>query len=297
MPFIPHTLRSGDPLDLARHASSPHLHVLHGTGRGIQVDIPAGWLSVWWPLRGHLSLSTAGSEWNVASRDVQVWRDGPLRARSLGAHVWLALAGPAPLWATRQGSHDASSAALLPWRGRVKRECAGLLASIFRSALAPTDSPADAVTVFEALSISLLEQQHALQSLLSRCNGRTHERRRLTLLRLLRVRHLIECNPDTRLDLERLSRMANYSPCHLIRLFRGVFDETPSEYAVRLREQQAWKMVCGTGLPICEITEMLGFESQSAFCRAFKNTFGQTTSQVRRRFQQADMDSRQLVAA
>lgn len=38
----------------------------------------------------------------------------------------------------------------------------------------------------------------------------------------------------------------------------------------------------GTGTPICEITEMLGFESQSAFCRAFKTSFGITTSQARR---------------
>ena len=74
---------------------------------------------------------------------------------------------------------------------------------------------------------------------------------------------------------------ARYSPCHLIRLHRAVFGETPSEYATRLRERQAWDMVCGSRLLICEITEMLGFESQSAFCRAFKNAFGRTTSQVR----------------
>ncbi len=133
-----------------------------------------------------------------------------------------------------------------------------------------------------ALSASLLEQQHSLHSLLSRCNGRTLARRRQTLMRLLRVRHQIHCHPDVRLDLECLAKTANYSPCHLIRVYRAVFGETPSEYAARRREEQAWRMVSDTALPICEITGMVGFESQSAFCRAFKNTFGITASEARR---------------
>ena len=78
-----------------------------------------------------------------------------------------------------------------------------------------------------------------------------------------------------------LAASASYSPCHLIRSYRDVFGETPSEYASRLRFERAWRLVNDTTMPICEITEMLGFESQSAFCRAFKNAFGRTTSQVR----------------
>lgn len=287
MTMLHHRLRFGDCLDLAWQ---PHdrLHLLHAGGRGIQVDVPAGWCSLWWPVQGRLALAAAGCEWDLPARRMQLWRDGALRCRALGPQAWLALAGPAAIWDAHIQASEAKAGVLLPWHGRPRREAAGLLARLARSAQpAPTRSAGDAAALFGALRTALADQQAELRSLLPRCNGRTYARRQQTLLRLLRVRHMIECHPDMRMDLERLAALANYSPCHLIRVYRGVFGETPYEYAARLRERQAWEMVSGTGLPICEITEMLGFESQSAFCRAFKNTFGQTTSEVRRSLQHA----------
>src|SRR3546814_3301561 len=62
-------------------------------------------------------------------------------------------------------------------------------------------------------------------------------------------------------------------------LFRS--GETPFEYSARLRLQHAWSLVRDTKTSICEISEALGFESQSAFCRSFKKTFGCTTTQAR----------------
>ncbi len=41
-------------------------------------------------------------------------------------------------------------------------------------------------------------------------------------------------------------------------------------------------MVRGTALSIGEISQSLGFDSESAFCRAFKQAFGLTTGQARR---------------
>ena len=128
---------------------------------------------------------------------------------------------------------------------------------------------------------ALIESQADLQERVQRCSGRTLRRRQQTLLRLLRVRLLIQHHQDGRLDLQRLALTASYSPCHLIRVYREVFDETPSEYASRLRFDRAWILVRETQRPICEITEALGFESQSAFCRAFKSTYGVTTTQAR----------------
>ncbi|MFD0739918.1 helix-turn-helix domain-containing protein [Lysobacter koreensis] len=46
--------------------------------------------------------------------------------------------------------------------------------------------------------------------------------------------------------------------------------------------ERAWQLVRDTGMPVGGITEVLGFESQSAFCRAFKHAFGVTTTQARR---------------
>src|SRR5690606_30726004 len=127
------------------------------------------------------------------------------------------------------------------------------------------------------------EHQAWLLPLLERCSGRTLHHRQRTLLRLLRVRDLIRRSGDSRIDLNRLAALANYSPCHLLRIYRDAFGETPNEYATGLRHQRAWELVRGTRMQVYEITEMLGFESQSSFCRAFKSAFGATTSEVRRR--------------
>jgi AraC-like DNA-binding protein len=127
----------------------------------------------------------------------------------------------------------------------------------------------------------LLADQHELLALVERCNGRTPQRRLQTLQRLLRVRQLIERSGDGNLDLAQLASRASYSPWHLIRSYREVFDETPSEHLARLRLARAWALVRDSGLPVCEITEQLGFESQSAFCRAFKTAYGLTTTQAR----------------
>ena len=288
MRLIHHTLRFGDHLDLSQQ---PHdsLHLLHGSGRGVQADIPSGWTSVWWPMRGRISLATPGSDWELGSRDLQVWREGPLRCRSLGPQGWLGLAGPAQAWPPHAATH---AAWLLPWQGRAWRDTARLLMKLARHIprTPPSSTPhaGDQEAWVAALSASLLEQQQSLHALLPRCNGRTLARRWQTLMRLLRVRHQIHCHPDVRLDLECLAKTANYSPCHLIRVYRSVFGETPSEYAARRREEQAWRMVSDTALPICEITGMVGFESQSAFCRAFKNTFGITASEARRQLAERD---------
>ena len=136
-------------------------------------------------------------------------------------------------------------------------------------------------TQLSALAHALLEQQRDLQPLAARCSGRTPQRRLQTLQRLLRVHQLIERGNDPRLDLARLAREASYSPWHLIRMYHDVFGETPSEHVARLRLSRAWSLVRESALPVCEITYTLGFESQSAFCRAFKSAYGLTTTQAR----------------
>jgi len=276
-----HTLRYGEHLPSSVLIDSG-LHLLHAQGRGIQVDVPAGWTTLCWPPAGQLALATPGSEWQLDCRRMQLWSDGPLRMRSSGAQGWVAMIGSSHAWSAMSGRRRSDAAALLPWQGHPGREVAGLMCRLLRGANEAMSRPSgDPDALLTALVDALAERQQDLQMLLARCSGRSLARQQQTLLRLLRVRHAIECNTDLRLDLDQLASAAGYSPCHLIRVHRAVFGETPSEYATRLRERQAWDMVCGSRLLICEITEMLGFESQSAFCRAFKNAFGRTTSQVR----------------
>src|SRR3546814_2789544 len=109
----------------------------------------------------------------------------------------------------------------------------------------------DPARLVEAICAAVVEQQHDLSALVSRCSGRTLQRRQQTMLRLLRVRHLIESSEGERPDLVRLARSASYSPWHLIRVHRDVFGETPFEYSARLRLQQDRKSTRLNSSPYC----------------------------------------------
>ncbi len=275
-----HRLRMSDQLVLANDPGAG-LHSVLAQGRGARVEIPAGWLSVCWAVRGRLRLDADGREWELASGQVQIWRDTPLQCRSGAHHGWIVVTGPKRAWNWLCPQRESIACPeLLLWQGRVCRDIAHVLSCMARGDA--QRMPERDRTLAIALSDSLRDAQKELHGRLARCGGRGFARRQHMLMRLLRVRHAIRHSEDQRLNLVGLARMANYSTFHLIRVHRMVFDETPFEYATRLRAERAWRMVSGTDLPICEITEMLGFESQSAFCRVFKNVFGTTASEVRR---------------
>lgn len=277
-----HTIGFAGQCDLGRDALGA-MHVLRVSGRGTQVEVPSGWFSLWLPLAGSISFESNDSTWDLDAGFMQAWHDGALRCRSQHSGWWLGLAAPDDKWtAVLSASTSEKHIPFFSHDVQSSRELRRLLVHLARhERLNPAQSPSE--SVFRALCAVLTEQQSDLQDLLQRCSGRTLQRRRQTLDRLLRVQRLIRCSDAERLDLARLAGAANYSQCHLIRIYRDVFDETPSEYALRLRFERAWHMVRNTPMPVCEITEALGYESQSAFCRAFKNSFGVTATELRQR--------------
>lgn len=278
-----HVIRFAGQLELdPRHHDG--LHLVHANGRGTQVAIPAGWMTLGLPLSGTLDLHTPEARWSVPHGHAYVCRHGALRTATRLPAWWLMLSGAPAAW-SRHLPVQAGVDALFPFDGACPRPIARLLVRTAR--MAARGDSATALALCDALCSAWLERQSGLLPQLQRCSGRTLQRRQQTLQRLLHVQSLIRNTPDDRLDLERLARIASYSPSHLIRLYREVFDETPSEYAARLRFDRAWRLVRETRMPVCEITEALGFESQSAFCRAFKQTFGVTATQARTRFASA----------
>jgi AraC-like DNA-binding protein len=281
-----HSLRFASQLDF-ESAHGGELQLVFGRARATQVRVPAGWLSLCLPLAGHLQLQAAEGEWQVGAGRVQVWRDGELRMGNRGPDGWLLLTGAPSVWARHlRGLIDDAHAELFPGQHDCPRGLRRLLVRLARTLR--REGLGDSRMVLEALLLELLAcQNRDLGPHLARCSGRTPVRRQQTLLRLMRVRMLIEICYDHRLDMTRLARSASYSPWHLIRMYRDVFGETPSEHAQRLRMLRAWSLVRDTRLPICEITEVLGFESQSSFCRAFRQAYGTTTGDVRRLHQGA----------
>jgi AraC-like DNA-binding protein len=275
-----HPLRLAERLDLSRVASD-RLHLVYAAQRASQVTLPLGWLSLWLPLRGRLQLESAWGPWTLAGQFL-VSHEGPLQATGDASTTWLLLAGAQAVWHRQLavGFPQGTTMELLTRQQTCPREIRRPLVQLARLLRDSGDASACGFALTR-LCHSLLADQQELLTLAERCNGRTSQRRLQTLQRLLRVRQLIERSGDGNLDLTQLASRASYSPWHLIRSYREVFGETPSEHLARLRLARAWALVRDSGLPVCEITEQLGFESQSAFCRAFKNAYGLTTTQVR----------------
>lgn len=258
------------------------MHVLAGEGRHLQVRVPTRWLTVWLPLAGTLDMAVADCRWRTSAGAALVWRDRALRVQAHRPAWWVGVCGSPEAWAAFLPPRGDREATPFPYQATCPRSLRRLVVRIARSARR-TGNDSTAPPALVALREELLDMQRPLRALLPNCNGRTAYRRQQTLARLLWVRHLIEHHEDTRLDLATLAASANYSACHLIRSYRDVFGETPSEHVVRLRSERALKLVLETSMPVCEITEAVGFESQSAFCRAFKNLHGMTTSEARYR--------------
>ncbi|MGE8214109.1 MAG: helix-turn-helix domain-containing protein [Stenotrophomonas sp.] len=240
-----HQIQGSQGLDLSLQRGE-RIHAITGRGRGNRLFIPAGWISATLVLDGSLDLINGATPWKLASRRVQLWTDGSLRHFSPQHSWWLCVAAPATMWQRPLRSTASIINHLIPREMPCDVDLARLMVQLCR---ARWFKGADSAPAGD----------------------------------MLRVQHLIRCNVDSRLGMTSLAAAANYSPTHLIRVYREVFGETPSEYAARLRNQRAWDLVCDSNAPICEISEQLGFESESAFCRAFKHSFGCTTTAARRR--------------
>lgn len=272
-------LRFAEQLDLESDRDDL-LHLVYAPGRDSRLRIPAGWVSLCVPLAGRLQLESPDGDWALSAGRMQVWRDESLKVDGHSRGRWLVLAGPQATWSRHVRALQGTHQVVYPRGGDCPSKLLRVLVRLARHGRG--SMPADPDVLVEAACLALIEQQRDLHARLRHCSGRTAQRRQQTLLRLLRVRHLIEINDGRKPDLARLARCAHYSPWHLIRMYREVFGETPSEFATRLRLERARRMVRDTSMPVCEITEALGFESQSAFCRAFKNAFGMTATELRR---------------
>ncbi|HEY0502631.1 MAG TPA: helix-turn-helix transcriptional regulator [Lysobacter sp.] len=275
MPLHRHALSPSVPLSSAP-LSADAWHLIHG-GSHRPLLLAADWPSLWLVERGGVQMRTPDAHWTLSSGQAQLWRGGALQAQPSHDVQWWCLTAPLAQWNLRYARrHDDGEP--LPWRDEDTTSLHRLLRELAAQPGA-TDAP-------DALVDALLARQREVESRLLRCRGRTLRHRRQTLLRLLHLQHLMRCHveadDDASIDVAWLAERAHYSSGHLIRLYRDVFGETPGEAIARLRHARAWQLVRETDMPVGAITHKLGFESQSAFCRAFKHAFGMTATEARR---------------
>ena len=95
-------------------------------------------------------------------------------------------------------------------------------------------------------------------------------------------------NYGQKLAVEELAKMAHISKraCH--RLFRETLHTTPVEYITAYRMQEACRMLAKTSIPVTEIAMECGLGASSYFGRLFKERYGCTPLEYRRRWQDSD---------
>jgi AraC family transcriptional regulator len=99
--------------------------------------------------------------------------------------------------------------------------------------------------------------------------------------RILKVQLFIQEHLDEELPLDRLARVAHFSPYHFHRIFRGLVGEGAHEYVRRLRLESAALALKSSGRSIIRVALDAGYGTHEAFSRAFRQQFGVSPSQFR----------------
>lgn len=84
------------------------------------------------------------------------------------------------------------------------------------------------------------------------------------------------------ITVEELAAIAMQSRFHFIRSFKAAFGATPYQYVIRLRIEEAKRLLRRTDRSVTDIGLGLGFASVSAFHRAFAKAVGRSPEQYRR---------------
>lgn len=92
--------------------------------------------------------------------------------------------------------------------------------------------------------------------------------------RIARAIQYIGKNCEQNLPLEDYAAMCMMSKYHFLRIFKSVTGQTPMEYRMRLRIENAKELLDANELSIAEIGERLGFSSAAHFSDTFKKAVG-----------------------
>jgi AraC family transcriptional regulator len=109
----------------------------------------------------------------------------------------------------------------------------------------------------------------------------------LPAFKINRTLSTMQVRLDEELDLHRLAREAGLSDAHFSRAFKKSTGFTPSQYLIRLRMEQARRLLRETARPVVEVGLEVGYASPSHFAQVFRKEVGVLPSEYRGRDQRA----------
>lgn len=101
--------------------------------------------------------------------------------------------------------------------------------------------------------------------------------------RVNRVIFHVEARLGESTTLEELARVARFSPFHFHRIFAAFTGESLAAFIRRLRLERAAQQLLHHGAPVTDIALGAGYETPSAFTRAFAALFGVSPTEYRKR--------------
>lgn len=107
------------------------------------------------------------------------------------------------------------------------------------------------------------------------------------LVRLRRVRDLIDREYAEPLDVPHLAREALMSVGHFQRSFKEAFGETPHSWLMTRRVERAMALLRGGDVSVTEVCMAVGFSSLGSFSARFTELVGESPSTYRTRSHEA----------
>jgi len=136
----------------------------------------------------------------------------------------------------------------------------------------------------EAAKASLVTASHILQAEIERCSGVNGSTRGgLAPWQIFRVRAYIDRNLHRTIHNRDLSTIARRSPAHFSRKFKLAVGQSPHAYVVRRRLERACHLMMTSAERLSEIALSAGFSDQAHLCRLFRQAFGQSPANWRRK--------------
>ncbi len=132
--------------------------------------------------------------------------------------------------------------------------------------------------VFESISLAIASRCIALNVQRPATKARVGP---LANWRLQRVTEYIDTHLSEPIYLRDLSNVARLTRMHFLTQFRLATGFTPSAYVTRMKMERARRLLEETDLSIIDISEMLGFKSQSHFTSVFGKIVGHTPARWR----------------
>lgn len=96
------------------------------------------------------------------------------------------------------------------------------------------------------------------------------------------TRKLIEQSPSQNLTISSLSRVAGISESHYIRLFGDTYGVSPRKM-LSIQRLLVAKELLTYGLAVSAVANEIGYSSVPTFCRCFKESFGETPKEFKKR--------------